>query len=81
MESSITQYLYKKTARSKKNSRLSNFFFKFFLSRKVKRFAVPGLPGRGDLKKKKARSYRKSANGNNLAYILQFSSCPYTRKT
>lgn len=26
MESSITQYLYKKTARSKKNSRLSNFF-------------------------------------------------------
>ena len=76
MESSITQYLYKKTARSKKISRLS-----IFLSRKVKRFAVPGLPGRGDLKKKKARSYRKSANGNNLAYILQFSSCPYTRKT
>ncbi len=76
MESSITQYLYKKTARSKKNSRLS-----IFLSRKVKRFAGPGLPGRGDLKKKKARSYRKSANGNNLAYILQFSSCPYTRKT
>ena len=26
MESSITQYLYKKTARSKKKSRLSNFF-------------------------------------------------------
>lgn len=26
MESSITQYLYKKTARSKKNSRLSIFF-------------------------------------------------------
>lgn len=77
MESSITQYLYKKTARSKKKFPI----IKFFLSRKVKRFAVPGLPGRGDLKKKKARSYRKSANGNNLAYILQFSSCPYTRKT
>lgn len=76
MESSITQYLYKKTARSKKIPD-----YQIFLSRKVKRFAVPGLPGRGDLKKKKARSYRKYANGNNLAYILQFSSCPYTRKT
>lgn len=77
MESSITQYLYKKKQLEAKKFPI----IKFFLSRRVKRFAVPGLPGRGDLKKKKARSYRKSANGNNLAYILQFSSCPYTRKT
>ena len=76
MESSITQYLYKKNSSKQKNSRLSNFFCPA---------KSRGLRFRdcrdGGFKEEKTRSYRKSANGNNLAYILQFSSCPYTRKT
>lgn len=76
MESSITQYLYKKEPEAKKIPR----FPIFFCPAKSK-----GLRFRdcrdGGFKEEKARSYRKSANGNNLAYILQFSSCPYTRKT
>lgn len=43
MESSITQYLYKKTARSKKNSRLSNFFVP--QSQEVCGFGIAGTRG------------------------------------